>query len=302
VLGKDRFERRHGRRAIGPDERQDGLGPLAPDRELVARIERQQDDNIFFGKGKFGDFCVDWRGLDHALKLHKNAKLASAAEIYSRDLRIFLSCGRAQSPGFKEPSLMESAGVSPLIEKALAKVVRADFVAPHLRDKAEEDRPLPIGLGQTTPQPSLVAYMTEQLGINSRSRVLEIGTGCGYQTAILAELADMVYTVECSAELATSAEERLRKMGYRNIAFRLGDGSMGWVEAAPFDAIIVTAAGRALPATLVAQLKAGGRLIAPVGDAEGEQTLVMVETKRSGEWLRRDLCPVWFVPLVSASL
>jgi protein-L-isoaspartate(D-aspartate) O-methyltransferase len=197
---------------------------------------------------------------------------------------------------------MESAEVSPLIEKALAKVVRADFVAAHLRDKAQEDRPLPIGLGQTTPQPSLVAYMTEQLGINSRSRVLEIGTGCGYQTAILAELADMVYTVECSRELATSAEERLRKMRYRNIAFRLGDGSMGWVEAAPFDAIIVTAAGRTLPATLVAQLKPGGRLIAPVGDSEGEQTLVMVETKRSGEWLRRDLCPVWFVPLVSASL
>jgi protein-L-isoaspartate(D-aspartate) O-methyltransferase len=197
---------------------------------------------------------------------------------------------------------MDSTDISPMLEQVFGKVPRANFVAPHLQDKAEEDRPLPIGLGQTTPQPSLVAYMTEQLQLNRRSRVLEIGTGCGFQTAILAELASMVYTIECSSELATSAEARLRKMRYRNIAFRLGDGAMGWVEAAPFDAIIVTAAGRSLPASLVAQLKPGGRLIAPVGDAEGEQTLVMVETKRSGEWLRRDLCPVWFVPLVSASL
>jgi protein-L-isoaspartate(D-aspartate) O-methyltransferase len=197
---------------------------------------------------------------------------------------------------------MESADLSPQLEEILAKVRRADFVASHLQEKADEDRPLPIGGGQTTPQPSLVSYMTEQLQITRGSRVLEVGTGCGYQTAILAELASMVYTVECSSELATSAEVRLRKLRYRNVAFRLGDGALGWVEAAPFDAIIVTAAGRTLPAALVAQLKPGGRLIAPVGDAEGEQTLVLVETKRSGEWVRRDLCPVWFVPLVSASL
>jgi len=112
----------------------------------------------------------------------------------------------------------------------------------------------------------------------------------------------MVYTIECISELASSAETRLREMRYRNIAFRLGDGTMGWVESAPFDAIIVTAAARTLPAALIAQLKLGGRLIAPVGDPAGEQTLVMIETKRSGEWIRRDLCPVWFVPLVSASL
>ena len=199
------------------------------------------------------------------------------------------------------PSLMDSTEISPLIESALEKVARKDFVAPHLQDKAGDDRPLPIGQGQTTPQPSLVAYMTEHLKLTRRSRVLEIGTGCGYHTAILAELAGMVYTVECSSELMSSAEARLRKMHYRNIAFRLGDGSMGWVEAAPFDAILVTAAGRTLPAGLVAQLKAGGRLIAPIGEAEGEQSLVLVETKRSGEWLRRDLCPVWFFPLVSAS-
>jgi protein-L-isoaspartate(D-aspartate) O-methyltransferase len=197
---------------------------------------------------------------------------------------------------------MEFTGISPHLEKALQKVSRANFLAPHLQDKAEEDRPLPIGSGQTTSQPALVAYMTEQLRLTKRCRVLEIGTGCGYQTAILAEMCNTVYTVECVSELASSAEKRLREMHYRNIFFRLGDGTMGWIEAAPFDAIVVTAAARSLPPALVAQLKLGGRLIAPVGDPEGEQTLVLVETKRSGEWLRRDLCPVWFVPLVSASL
>ena len=197
---------------------------------------------------------------------------------------------------------MHRTAISPLVENALQKVQRARFVSPQWQARAGEDRPLPIGSDQTTSQPSLIAYMTDQLQLTPKSRVLEVGTGSGYHTAILAELANQVYTIECRAELAASAEKRLRALRYRNVAYRLGDGAMGWVESAPYDAIIVTAAGRVLSPALIAQLKPGGRMIAPLGEPAGEQTLVLVETKRSGEWVRRDLCSVWFVPLISASL
>jgi protein-L-isoaspartate(D-aspartate) O-methyltransferase len=192
--------------------------------------------------------------------------------------------------------------LSPPVEQALQKVQRSQFVSPQWQARALEDRPLPIGEGQTAPQPSLVAYMTDQLGLTKKSRVLEVGTGSGFHTAILAELASQVYTIELLPSLAASAEERLRAMHYRNISFRVGDGSLGWKEEGPFDAILVTAAGRALSPELIAQLRPGGRMLVPVGEPEGEQTLVLVETKTSGEWRRSDLCSVWFVPLVSASL
>jgi protein-L-isoaspartate(D-aspartate) O-methyltransferase len=197
---------------------------------------------------------------------------------------------------------MNPGDISPAIEQALRRVPRAAFVGPQWRARAGEDRPLPIDCGQTTSQPSLVAYMTEQLGVNPRSRVLEIGTGSGFQTAILAEVVAEVFTIEWLPELAASARQRLEGLGYRNISYRVGDGTAGWPEAAPFDAIIVTAAGRVLPPALIAQLRSGGRLLAPLGEPEGEQTLVLVETRPNGEWRRRDLCSVWFVPLVSASL
>jgi protein-L-isoaspartate(D-aspartate) O-methyltransferase len=192
--------------------------------------------------------------------------------------------------------------LSPLVEKALQKVPRSRFVSPQWQARAEEDRPLPIGEGQTAPQPSLVAYMTDQLQLTKKSRVLEVGTGSGFQTAILAELTSHVYTIELLPGLAAAAEERLRAMHYRNISFRVGDGTLGWREAAPFDAILVTAAGRVLSPELITQLRPGGRMLVPLGEPEGEQTLVLVETKDSGEWRRSDLCSVWFVPLVSASL
>ncbi len=179
---------------------------------------------------------------------------------------------------------------------------RSQFVSPQWQARALEDRPLPIGEGQTAPQPSLVAYMTDQLGLTKKSRVLEVGTGSGFHTAILAELAAEVHTIELLPELAASAQARLRELNYRNIHFRVGDGTLGWKEAMPFDAVIVTAAGRALYPELIAQLRAGGKMLAPLGEPEGEQTLVLVETKDSGEWRRSDLCSVWFVPLVSASL
>ncbi|HVW22662.1 MAG TPA: protein-L-isoaspartate(D-aspartate) O-methyltransferase [Opitutaceae bacterium] len=197
---------------------------------------------------------------------------------------------------------MNSGEVSPAIDQALRRVPRGAFVGPQWQERAHEDRPLPIGCGQTTSQPSLVAYMTEQLALTPKSRVLEIGTGSGFQTAILAELAAEVFTVELLPELAASARQRLDGMGYRNVSYRVGDGAEGWPEHAPFDAIIVTAAGRALPPALIAQLRPGGRLLAPLGPPEGEQTLVLVDTRSNGEWHRRDLCSVWFVPLVSASL
>jgi protein-L-isoaspartate(D-aspartate) O-methyltransferase len=192
--------------------------------------------------------------------------------------------------------------LSPLVEEALQKVQRAEFVSPQWRARATEDRALPIGEGQTAPQPSLVAYMTDQLGLTKKSRVLEVGTGSGFHTAILAELTSQVYTIELLPGLAAAAEERLGGLHYRNIFFRVGDGTLGWREAAPFDAILVTAAGRALAPELIGQLRPGGRLLAPLGEPEGEQTLVLVETKDSGEWRRSDLCSVWFVSLVSASL
>lgn len=184
----------------------------------------------------------------------------------------------------------------------MLKVRRSLFVAPQWQARAGEDRPLPIGEGQTTTQPSLIAYMTDQLRLTKKSRVLEVGTGSGFHTAILAELAGQVYTIELLPELADAAEERLRQMDYANILFRVGDGTLGWKEAAPFDAILVTAAGRTLAPELIAQLRPGGRMLAPVGEPEGEQTLVLVETSAKGEWRRSDLCSVWFVPLVSASL
>ena len=192
--------------------------------------------------------------------------------------------------------------VSPAIDQALRRVSRSAFVPVQWRERAGEDRPLPIGCGQTTSQPSLVAYMTEQLALTPKSRVLEVGTGSGFQTAILAEIAAQVFTVELLPELAASARERLDRLGYRNVSYRTGDGAEGWPGEAPFDAIIVTAAGRILPPALIAQLRPGGRLLAPLGPPEGEQMLVLVETQQNGEWRRRDLCSVWFVPLVSASL
>lgn len=192
--------------------------------------------------------------------------------------------------------------VSPAVDRALRRVARSAFVSAQWRERAGEDRPLPIGCGQTTSQPSLVAYMTEQLALTPQSRVLEIGTGSGFQTAILAEIAAEVFTVELLPELAASARQRLDGLGYRNISYRVGDGAAGWPEKGSFDGIIVTAAGRVLPPSLIAQVRPGGRLLAPLGPPEGEQTLVLVETRPNGEWCRRDLCSVWFVPLVSASL
>jgi protein-L-isoaspartate(D-aspartate) O-methyltransferase len=186
----------------------------------------------------------------------------------------------------------------PLVLAAMAKVPRHLFVPETLRSQAYADEPLPIGEGQTISQPYIVAYMTETLGLKGGERVLEVGTGSGYQTAILAEIAGEVWTVEIVPGLAERARTVLDGLGYANIHYRLGDGSAGWPEAAPFDGIIVTAAAGKLPAALEEQLAPGGRLIVPVG--ADLQELVLVRRGRRG-FERESLLGVRFVPLVRAS-
>lgn len=186
------------------------------------------------------------------------------------------------------------------IDRAVRAVRREFFLPADERARGGHDEALPIGHGQTISQPSLVAYMTERLAPTERSRVLEIGTGSGYQTAILAELAERVYTIERLAELATAARARLDSLGYRNIDFRVGDGAVGWPEEAPFDRVIVTAAAEMLPMELTDQLACGGRLVAPVGSVrDDDQMLILIEKDAHGELRSCDLCPVRFVPLVS---
>ena len=186
------------------------------------------------------------------------------------------------------------------IERAVRRVRRELFVPASLRERSGEDAALPIGHAQTISQPSLVAFMTSQLAPTADSRVLEIGTGSGYQTALLAELAGRVYTIERLAPLAETARARLESLGYRNIEFRVGDGTGGWPEAAPFDRVMVTAAADKLPAAFTDQLLPGGRLVAPVGSVEEDnQRLVLVEKHADGTLHERDLGGVRFVPLVS---
>ena len=181
---------------------------------------------------------------------------------------------------------------------ALAKVPRERFVGEEKRADAWANVALPIGAGQTISQPYVVALMTEALALQGPERVLEIGTGSGYQTAILAELASEVISIERHASLAEQAVATLNALGYRNVAVHVGDGTAGWPAAAPYDRIIVTAAGPRVPPPLLTQLgPEGGRLVIPVGEQEGEQRLIAVI--REGEKLREQtLGPVRFVPLI----
>ncbi len=187
-------------------------------------------------------------------------------------------------------------GVSdPRILDAVARVPRHELVPRSLRQVAYDDRPLPIGEGQTISQPSLVALMTELAKVDPGDRVLEVGTGSGYQAALLAELTDQVYTIEIVEPLAKRARSDLERLGYGGrIQFRIGDGYAGWPEAAPFDAIIVTAAPPTVPEPLKQQLKVGGRLVIPVG--KQNQELEVIERTKEGFTKRRSV-PVRFVPM-----
>jgi protein-L-isoaspartate(D-aspartate) O-methyltransferase len=179
---------------------------------------------------------------------------------------------------------------------AMGKVPRHEFVPEAMRSQAYTDSPLPIGHGQTISQPFIVAFMTQQLRPQPAQRILEIGTGSGYQAAVLAELGAEVYSVEIVKELAEKATSVLSQLGYTNVQVRAGDGYKGWPEAAPFDSILVTCAPERIPETLIEQLKEGGRLIAPTGGF-GDQTLTLL-TKTNGKVQRTSLLPVRFVPMI----
>jgi protein-L-isoaspartate(D-aspartate) O-methyltransferase len=194
-----------------------------------------------------------------------------------------------------QQQLMRRGINSSRVLAAMAKVLREEFVPADVKASSYADQPLPIGEGQTISQPYVVAFMTEQLRLSSGDRVLEIGTGSGYQAAILSELAAEVYTIEIIAPLATRAEAILQRLGYKDVHVRVGDGYKGWPEHAPFDAITVTCAPDHVPQPLVDQLKEGGRMIIPVGGF-GNQELYLLE-KKNGQLQRRAVLPVRFVPM-----
>ena len=184
----------------------------------------------------------------------------------------------------------------PEVLRVMAAVPRHKFVPPEMVDHAYRDSPLPIGEGQTISQPYIVALMTDLLACGPDDRVLEIGTGSGYQAAVLAELVDSVFSIEIVRPLAALAAERLSRLGYGNVVVRAGDGYLGWPEHGPFDAVLVTAAADHVPAPLIEQLRDGGRLVIPAGDPAGDQELLLVE-KRNGRVITRPVLPVRFVPL-----
>lgn len=186
---------------------------------------------------------------------------------------------------------------SPKVLAALGKVRRDAFVPEAALPDAYVNAPLSIGCGQTISQPFIVALMTDLLELRREDHVLEVGTGSGYQAAVLAELADSVCSIEVVPALATRAAEALAAEGYDRIALRTGDGALGWPERAPFDAIIVTAAARAVPPALVDQLREGGRMVVPIGAPYGDQELRLLHKDATGHVTSRMVLPVAFVPL-----
>ena len=194
--------------------------------------------------------------------------------------------GDAAAGGFDEPVL-----------EAMAAVPRHEFVSASEMESAYENRPLPIGHGQTISQPYIVALMTHLAQPQAGDVVLEVGTGSGYQAAVLAELGGRVYTIEIIEPLLVQASARLQRLGYDQVVTRLGDGYYGWEEHAPFDAIVVTAAASHVPPPLIRQLKPGGRLVIPVGDRFLTQQLLLIEKTGDGEIVTRQVAPVRFVPL-----
>lgn len=198
--------------------------------------------------------------------------------------------------------LVHSAVVEQGIEdretvEAMRNVPRHEFVPKEHRDRAYRNTPLPIGHGQTISQPYVVAYMTAALDLEPSDTVLEVGTGSGYQAAVLAEIVDHVYTIEIIDSLAESARERLRRLGYENVTVRAADGYFGWPEHSPFDAIIVTAAPGHVPTPLVEQLEPGGRMVIPVGPVFSVQTLILLRKEQDGSVRTEQLLPVRFVPM-----
>lgn len=187
--------------------------------------------------------------------------------------------------------------LDPAVMAAMRRVPRHEFVPEAYRRDAYRNHPLPIGSGQTISQPYIVALMTDLAGVSAESVVLEIGTGSGYQAAVLAEVAAHVYTIEIVEALGAGARATLERLGYGNVTVRIGDGYKGWPEHAPFDAIVVTAAPDEVPEPLIEQLAARGRLVIPVGPEYGTQSLQVLEKQADGTLTIRDVLPVRFVPI-----
>ena len=192
------------------------------------------------------------------------------------------------------------ASLSPRVMDAMRRVQRHRLVPRGEQANAYRDSPLAIGLGQTISQPFIVALMTDLAEVKPGDKVLEVGTGSGYQAAVLAELGARVYTIEIVEPLGREAAARLAELGYTGVSTRIGDGYAGWPEHAPFDSIVVTAAARNVPPALVEQLKPGGRLVIPVGESGGAQTLYAIDKKPDGKTDRRAVLGVRFVPLTGA--
>jgi protein-L-isoaspartate(D-aspartate) O-methyltransferase len=219
---------------------------------------------------------------------------------------LLLLCGplRAVDPYAAQRDLMvrtqiEDRGVrDPQVLRVLRSVPRHLFMPEPVRTLAYEDRPVPIGYGQTISQPYIVGFMTELLALSRNHKVLEIGTGSGYQAAVLSALCRQVFSIEIVPELARSASATLKKLGYENVTVRLGDGYQGWPEQAPFDRIILTAAPPQIPQALLDQLAPGGKLVAPVGGSLLAQELVVVDKALDGRLKQRSVLPVRFVPMV----
>ena len=188
------------------------------------------------------------------------------------------------------------ATLADAVMEAMATVPRHEFVPENVRSRSYENRPLPIGEGQTISQPYIVALMTDLAGVGPESVVLEIGTGSGYQAAVLAEIVEHVYTIEIVEPLGRRAAETLQRLGYDNVTVRVGDGYQGWPEFAPFDAILVTAAPEQIPQPLIEQLATGGKLVVPVGEQNRSQSLQVLEKAPGGDIGVTDVLPVIFVP------
>ncbi len=186
--------------------------------------------------------------------------------------------------------------LDPRVLEVMGEIGRHEFVPQRLRDRAYDDRPLPIGYGQTISQPFIVALMTDLLAVEPGHTVLEVGTGSGYQAAVLGRLAARACSIEIVPELGRAAAERLQRLGYANVETRIGDGYYGWPSCGPFDAIVVTAAAGQVPPPLIEQLKPGGRMVIPVGGPFATQHLVLVRKQADGRVTTRQLLPVRFVP------
>ncbi|HMB31994.1 MAG TPA: protein-L-isoaspartate(D-aspartate) O-methyltransferase [Desulfohalobiaceae bacterium] len=195
-------------------------------------------------------------------------------------------------------SQIENRGVTnPLVIKAMRTVPRHEFMPEDVQDMAYTDRPLPLGQGQTISQPYIVAFMTQSLRLCGGEKVLEIGTGLGYQAAVLSQIASEVYSIEYLAELEARARNLLTYLGYNNVHLKLGDGTLGWPEMSPFDGIIVTASGPDIPDSFKEQLAVGGRLVMPVGEYRFGQTIIRLTKGTGGHFQEERLLDVAFVPL-----